>query len=250
MTNQVITPATSGQLVAIGFKIAGTITRVLGDSGKLSFESANHFVLSPDHEVEKLTENFCKEIFGIEIDPWIEEKRRIEVFYKKFFSRTIDWSKIVLPAWNEKMKRLEYIFTDITEDQYFEAYAKKFGNNAVWKYYDNIAESIKEQQVRPTSDYATCHVGGDEPDLLNKSYDDGINENIKFMIPKEGIISAFRYRTETNKMYDVKGLTRFAALDSVGGAMSMSRNNDGQFDVSYDYRDYRYPDHGLRQVDF
>ena len=249
MTNQIFTPATSGQLSAVGFKIAGTITRVLSE-GNFSFEKANHLILNKEKELEKLTEKFCEEILGVNVDQWIEEKKRIEVFYKKFFSRTIDWSKFSLPVKNEKMNRLDFSFSDITDDQYFEAYAKKFGKDAVWKYYNSITEAIKEQQARPTGDYPYCHVGGDEPDLLGKSYDDGISENIKFMIPKEGIISAFRYRVETGKMYDVKGFTRFAALDSDGDAMGMSRGSDGRFYVSFDHRDLHDPDYGLRQVGF
>jgi hypothetical protein len=87
MTNQK-NPATPGQLSAIGFKIAGTVTRVLGEGG-LSFEEANYLVLNDERTLERMTEKFCEEIFGIKIDPWTEEKRRIEVFYKKFFNLLI-----------------------------------------------------------------------------------------------------------------------------------------------------------------
>jgi len=249
MTNQVIIPATSGQLSAVGFKIAGIVTRVLSE-GNFSFEKANHLVLNNEKELEKLTEKFCEEILGVKVDQWTEEKRRIEKFYKKFFNQSIDWTKFSLPVKNEKMNRLDFSFLDITEDKYFEAYAEKFGKDAVWKYYNSITEAIKEQQERPIGDYPYCHVGGDEPDLLNKSYDDGISGNIKFMIPKEGIISAFRYRVETGKMYDVKGLTRFAALDSDGNVMSMHRDYYGQFNVGGGNRGSRNPINGLRQVDF
>ena len=116
--------------------------------------------------------------------------------------------------------------------------------------WDSYPEVIKEQQERPNGDYAICHVGEDELDMLDKSYDDGISENIKFMVPKEGIISAFRYRTETGKMYDVKGLTRFAALDSDGDAINMCRISDGRFHIDNEDCDYRYCARGLRQVSF
>lgn len=248
MTNQT-NLATPGQLSAVGFKIAGTINRVISDGG-LSFEQANNLVLSDEKTLEKLTEKFCEEIIGVKVDQWVEEKRRIEKFYKKFFNRTIYWTKFSLSMKNEKMNHLDFSFSDITEDQYFEAYAQKFGKDAIWKYYNSITEAIKEQQTRPTGDYPYCHVGGDEPDLLNKSYDDGISENIKFMIPKEGIISAFRYRVETGKMYDIKGFTRFATLDSYGNAMGMGRDRCGRFHIGRGSRDRPDPDRGLRQVDF
>jgi len=245
MTNRIATP---GQLSAVGFKIAGTVTRVLGEGG-FDFDQANQLILDDEQTLEKLTENFCKEIFGVTVDPWTEEKRRIERFYRKFFNREVDWAKISLPA-KRGMNRLEVIFSEITEDEVFAAYAKKFGSNAVWKYYDSITSSIAEQQARPVGDYAFCHIGGDEADMLGKSYDDGITAGVKFMTPKEGIVAAFRHRVETSKMYDVKGLTRFSALASGGYAMGMFRFYDGQFHIGCGYRGYRNPDYGLRQVSF
>jgi hypothetical protein len=249
MTNQIVTPATTGQLSAVGFKIAGTITRVLGDGG-FSFDQANTLVLSDEQKLEQLTEKFCAEILGVVVDEWTEEKKRIERFYKKFFNRVVDWSVITLPAKKDGMNRLEVVFSDITEDAIFAAYAKKFSVNAVWKYYGSITDSIAEQQARPTGAYAFCHVGGDEADMLGKSYDDGINAGVKFMTPKEGLIAAFRYRIETSKMYDVKGLTRFSALGTGGCALYMDRDGDGQFRVSSGNRDCRHPGSGLRQVSF
>src|ERR1035437_1152703 len=103
--------------------------------------------------------------FGINIDEWTEEKRRIERFYKKFFNHIVDWSKISLPIKKEGMNRLEIIFHDITEDDAFNAYAKQFGKDSVWKYCDSINKIICEQQERPLGNYAICHMGGDEPDM-------------------------------------------------------------------------------------
>lgn len=249
MTNQ--TFATTGQLSAVGFKIASTVTRVLGE-GNFTFDQAQHLVLSDEKELEKLTEKFCSEVLGVNVDPWVEEKRRIEKFYRKFFNIKVlwRWSEISPPASTEAMKRLEVIFPDITDDDAFTAYAEEFGQDAVWKYYQSITQSIASQQERPKGPYAFAHVGGDEPDMLNMSYNDGINAGIKFMIPKEGIIAAFRHRTETCKMYDVKGLTRFAALDDDGYAMLMRRLGDGRFRVSFDSRGRRNAEGGLRQVSF
>ncbi len=187
-------------------------------------------------------------IFGSNTDPWLSEKRKIEKFYKKFFNRTIDWSVFSLPKKTDRMNRLEVSFADLTEDQIFSAYAKKIGENSVWKYYESISKAIESQQERPAGDYAFCHVGGEEPDLLGKSYDDGIEAVTTFMVPKEGLVAAFRFRVETGKMYDVVGLTRFAALDGGGDAMFMFRDGSGRFIISSDFRDFRNPQCGLRQV--
>lgn len=178
-------------------------------------------------------------------DIWAEEKKRIEEFYLKFFNREVIWSKIVIPVIKKAgMNRLEVIFSDINEDEAFSAYVKKFGVNAVWKYYDSITGAIHEQQERPAGDYAFYHVGGDEADMLVKSYNDGI----KFMAPKEGIVAAFRYRAETGKMYDVEGLTRFSAFDSAGDALLMRRGLDGQFYINRISSNSSYADCGLRKI--
>ncbi len=250
MTNQTVVPASPGQLSAVGFKIAGTINRVIADSG-LSFEQADHLILSEEKELEKMTERFCAEILGVEADPWIVEKRRIEKFYEILLGRRINWKEFSLPPKNDKMRRLEVIFWDVSEDEIFTAYARKFGKDSVWKHYSNgIAKSICKQQKRSEGNYAFSHVGGSNPDMLDKSYNDGINAGIKFMVPKEGIIAALRYRIETSKMYDVNGLTRFAALTDNGCAMCMCmyRSTEGKFCVSIDGPGFRGSGRGLRQV--
>lgn len=70
------------------------------------------------------------------------------------------------------------------------------------------------------------------------------------MVPKEGLFAAMRYRFETGNMLDVKGLTRFLALDSDGYAMRMDRYDDGRFGVVSGNRDYRDSDRGPREVSF
>jgi hypothetical protein len=67
------------------------------------------------------------------------------------------------------------------------------------------------------------------------------------MIPIEGLMAAFRYRVETGKMMDEKGLTRFHALDSDGDAMCMCEGN-GWLNVNGDFRDSRDADYGPREV--
>lgn len=182
---------------------------------------------------------------------WAEEKSKIEKFYKEYFGRTINWSLVSLPAKSDVFKKIEYIFADMTEDQILQAYAKKFGRDKMYLKWKSVTKAIKTQQDRPVGDRVFAHVGGLEPDLLNKSYDDGISLRIKFMVPKEGFIAAFRERTETGNMYDVVGLTRFAALDRSCDVMIMCRDNDGEsFTVGSDQYYARDSYYGLRRVSF
>jgi len=199
---------------------------------------------------KKVTQKFLGLVSRRKEGLWSEEKTKIEKFYKEYFNRTIDWSSVSLPAKSDIFKKIEYIFTDMTEDQILKAYAKKFGRDKMYLAWESVTSAIAEQQSRPVGDRVFSHVGGLEPDLLNKSYDDGISEGIKFMIPKEGFIAAFRERTETGNMYDVVGITRFATLDRFGYAMSMCRSTDGKFYVDGCNRGHWHSDGGLRRVDF
>lgn len=181
---------------------------------------------------------------------WIEEKLKIEEFYKNFFNRVIDWSLVILPIKFDFFKKIEYIFSDINEDQILKAYAKKFGEEKICKEWGSIKNIIKVQQLRPCKNYVFSHVGDIEADLLNKSYNDGILEGIKFMTPKEGFIATFRERTETGKMYDNFGATKLSALDSSGYALRMYRVINGDFGIDSSRCDKRNPSYGIRQIDF
>lgn len=199
---------------------------------------------------KKATQKFLGLVSRKKDGLWAEEKLKIEKFYKEYFNRTVDWSMIALPAKSDLFKKIEYIFADITEDQILEAYAKKFGRDKVYlKLMKSVTNAIREQQDRPAGNRIFAHVGGIEVDMPNKSYNDGISKKIKFMIPKEGFVAAFRERTETGNVYDVVGLTHFAALDHYGNAMRMC-GGGGRFRVDSLNRDSRNPDYGLRQIDF
>ena len=250
----VIKLATGAQCATLAMKVAVELTKKF--DGKLTFPQAQIAITDPNQfDIGKLAEKFANEIFSINIDPWDEEKRKISHFYKTCFKdkkwKNPDLGHVTIPTVEGNLKRLEFIFIEMTEREAFDAYAEQFGEDKVWKAWSDALVNVidhKTVQARPKQNYAILHVGGDEPDLLNKSYDDGINENIIFMTPIEGIISAFRYRFETGKMYDVVGATRLSALDRDGYAMNMCKGNDGEFSVaSYD-RGNRNPDHGLRQV--
>ena len=188
------------------------------------------------------------------IDTWFEEKAKISHFYKTCFKdkkwKNPDWKRVMFPNGNNNMKRLEFIFFEMTEQEAFDAYSNYFGKDKAWKAWDDITKNINHETVqsRPKQNYAIFHVGGSEPDLLNKSYNDGISENIIFMTPLEGIISAFRYRFETDKMYDVIGLTRFSAIDCNGKAVYMCMNNNCKLAIGSFNCGNRYIHSGLRQV--
>lgn len=187
---------------------------------------------------------------------WARQIEKLTKFWQENFNHEIVWSELTFPNEKDGFNVLEYIPIGFTEDDIFEKYKQLFGADKTYCYYNTqsktIRESIDLQQLRPDGNRLLLHCGGDEPDAkhLNRSYNDFCSDNKNYMIPIEGIISAFRYRVETGKMMDVKGLTRFHALDSDGGAMSMCRNGNGEFCIDRYARDYRDSDRGPREVSF
>lgn len=249
--------ATGPQCATLAQMVALALTKKF--DGKLAFSQAQIAITDKKQfAVDALAEKFASEIFAIPIDPWTEEKKKISLFYKTCFTdnkwKNPNWEQVTIPEPEGNLKRLEFIFIEtMTEDDALDAYALRFGKDKVWKAWSDALVKVIDRatvQLRPKQNYAGLHVGGDEPDLLGKSYDDGISENIIFMTPLEGIISAFRYRFETGKMYDVVGITRLSALDRYGNAMCMYRGSHGEFCMGGSNRGNCYPDYGLRQFRF
>lgn len=204
---------------------------------------------------KKATQKFLNLVERKRVSIWDEEKAKISNFYKTCFKEKSwipNWEQVTIPKGNNNLKRLEFIFPKMTVQDAFDSYADVFGKDKIWKAWEDFIKAINSAtvQTRPGQNYAMLHVGGDEPDLLNKSSDDGIYGNIIFMTPLEGIISAFRYRFETGKMYDVIGTTYLSASDNYGNAMCMYRHVNGKFYLNSDYRNNRLPQSGLRQVKF
>lgn len=243
--------ASGGQNARLGLIITNGVIDAV--DGHFTIDEMQE-ILKNETLIRSCTTKIVSELMAIPLDLWSDQKKKIDRFYKSIFSFTIDWSKIMIYQKVEGFDSLEYVSCKLTEDDIFNAYAKKFGKDSVWKYYDNIHKVIKEQQTRQSDDYSFSHRGGIEPDEehLNKSYDDFYDDRNIYMVIKEGLIAAFRYRFETGNMWDVKGLTRFHTLDSHGSALGMGRNGNGsgQFNVSTRHRGSRHSFYGPRQISF
>ena len=230
----------------------------------LTTEQADYWIKNPDkfkalfNKIEEnllMSEKSAPVMSGI-ITGLDFEKHRISEFYLECLNTKVDWTKISIPTGPKDFKRMELILAGLTEDQIFEAYVKKFGQDRVWKAYQSISESIDRTEggepARPKGNYVILHRGGVEPDqeYLNKNYNDFEKDGNKYMIVKEGMITAFRYRFETGDMLDVKGVTRFHSLDADGDAMVMYRFNNDRLSIDRFSRVERYPFYGPRQVVF
>jgi hypothetical protein len=243
--------ATPAQMAQTGFMVAIGVTKALSKSNA-TFDQLQNLT---QEEADKLGAEVLMNHFKLIEEKWFDQKKHISLFWKKFFNHEVDWSQLTIKVFNSKFKRLELSIAKFSCQQILDAYTKEYGKDKVYKYWDKKLDDYfknEDQQARPETDYVFAHVGGDEPDKehLGKSYDDAMQANLTFMILKEGLIAAFRYRFETGKMLDVKGLTRLATLDSDGNAMCMFGDSDGRFYIDWGDRDYRYSGHGPREVSF
>lgn len=244
-------PASGAQNARFGLIITNGILDAI--DGKFTVEGMQELQKN-ETLIRDITKKVASKILNIPIDPWADQKKKVERFYKSNFNLTIDWSKVTLPAYDETRPRLEYVHAEFNCKRYINAYKKKYGDNSVASnsYSQDPDSAIHTQQNRPQVNYCIAWAGTIEPDTehLGKSYDDFHTDGNKYMIPKEGIIAAFRGRFSTSKILDIKGYTRFHALDSDGHVLDMHRHGNVQFHVGRDSRGSRISTLGPRQISF
>jgi len=248
MKDEKVKPPTPLMLAQLGFVISQQTLKTLGESEKeLSFEAVQMMISSHEESktLRELVEKNVMSVFGIILDIW-----------KECLGIEVPFDKLGIPEAGADMKVLDYSpsVKTISTQKIFDAYAKKFGKDKVYNHYSKkgIDDSIKTQQARPERDYLFRHRGGKEPDVehRNKDYNTFSIDGNKYMIPREGIISAFRYRFETGVMYDVVGATFFHALDSNGEMMYMYRYHNGRFHIDWGNRTCHDGRFGPRQIGF
>lgn len=257
--------ATAPQIAQFGLLVAQQVVAKMVQRQKQNPTSKKEMdkLLNPPYngKIKQVVDRVMDSVFEIKntiptTSVWDRQIEKLTKFWKDNFNHEIVLSDLVFPEEKEGFNILEYIPVGFTEDDVLEKYKGIFGKDKVWCYYHTqskkIRESIMSQQSRPEGNRLLLHRGGPEPDTehLNRSYDDFCNDGRQYMIPLEGIIAALRYRIETGNMMDVKGLTRFHALDHYGYAVNMCGGGDGQFGIGRHDRDNRDSDGGPREVSF
>lgn len=185
------------------------------------------------------------------LPPLEKGREELEKFYSNYFSLNLDLYKYFLAVQEGKKRglgRFEFIPENLSEDTILGCREEVFGEGTVlWDCYPKgfLAKSIKKQQERPKGDYLISHYGNPLPNRLDKNFDQvkGISP---FMIPKEGIIAAFRLQIEGCHI-DSSGSTYFNAVDSAGNMMRMSGYN-GFFSVRYCDSCNKGPHSGWRDI--
>ncbi len=249
--NNAKTLASGAQNARFGLIVTNGVINAI--DGKFTIKEMQE-LLKNESLIRDITTKVTSEVMSIPLDPWADQKKKIERFYKSNFGIDIDWSTVVLPQYDKNRPRLEYVHADFNCKRYIDAYKNKFKDEsvAINTYSQDPDSDIQTQQERPQGNYCFAWAGNREPDTehLGKSYDDFCNDGNHYMVPKEGIIIVSRERFESGKMLDVKGYTRFHALGPGGFALCMFRIHVFQFFVSNSLRDFRFSDYGPRQICF
>ncbi len=133
------TPASAGQMAQAGFMIARASIGVF-ESSNISSDVLTNL---SEEDVKNISSKIVREILNLTEEKWFVEKKKISLFFKKFFKIDIDWSKVTIPSLDAKLKRIEYCPAGLTEDQIFEAYSNLFGNT--YKNWTSITKAIKSQ---------------------------------------------------------------------------------------------------------
>lgn len=183
--------------------------------------------------------------------PLEKRKEELEKFYSNYFNLQFDLYKYFLDVQEGKKRglgRFEFIPAVLSEDTILGVYEEIFGQGSVlWDCYPKgfLTRSIKKQEERPEGDYLISHYGNPLPNRLDQNFNQvkGISP---FMIPKEGIIAAFRLQIEDCHI-DSLGSTYFHAVDSAGNMMRMSGYNQF-FSVRYCNSCNKGPYSGWRDI--
>ena len=251
MKKEKFEPASPGSYARLGLVISNGI--IDATDGKIS-KTGMKELLQNEVVVRDITKKVAAEILKITLAPRpTPEQEKVFKFYKEIFDLDIEANG--LPAQNSNFTAIEYIDSRLTGPKLFAGmcHPKVFGESVYKNDYSlDIDKMIREQQARPKSGYWFSHKGGVEPDAehLNKSYNDFCKDGNKYMTPYEGIITAMRYKYETGKMLDIKGITRFHGLGHDGFVISMCCDDDGRFYMDWFIRGYQFSVCGPRQVNF
>lgn len=175
----------------------------------------------------------------------------LEKYFQDVYGYTLDLTEVQFPEKKGFMTWMA-VPTELDEDTIMEQATKYFKTKAsAWKR--PIAANInrKLEQKRPQGLYVFAHRGGDEPDDVhrNKSYDDGMAQNLIFLNPKEYLLVNVFHRYTKGYFMDKKGWTRTSSLWSGG---YLVRGDWGGADAGlclyYGDRGGRFPGGGPREA--
>mgnify|MGYP001568274236 CR=1 FL=1 len=162
-----------------------------------------------------------------------------ELLYSEEFGETHDFSGVRIPV-NGDFTRPIIAANGMTLNRAYDTCAKKFN---CWRYVDNLDKNIPTNDRTPTKTYAVCvrdRVEADE-ELSNLSADDLTKQKIAGITLLERLLLELKYFRETGKHLDIKNVTLCSGSRYAGGNVPNAYWYDCKFEVSWDYRDCRYP---------
>lgn len=168
-------------------------------------------------------------------------------FYREFFGKEVDISKIAIPEKKADFTRLVVIAEGLTLNQVFKVCQSNF---PCWKYTDDLDESVTQNDRTSDQTYAIWvrdTVEADEK-FKNMSANDLKAKGIKGITLLERMILELGYFKETGKHLDIENITLCSGSRDSGGSVLFARWHGDEFYVDWCHPDNSNDDLRCREV--
>lgn len=184
---------------------------------KMPSKTAKKILGSPRESRRFLTE-ICKKFdIPYQSEHTLTQLPLLEKYYQEVYGITLDLSEIVFPE-NQEFSSIMVDDLSQDEDQVMDCIKNYFNKKEspvnLYKYKNPVAENIDREseklQIRQLQSglVVFAHKGGDEPDLLNMSYNTAVENKIQFAKYREYLRMTGFHRFIKGYFMDRKGWTR------------------------------------------
>ncbi|TSD03456.1 MAG: hypothetical protein Athens071416_137 [Parcubacteria group bacterium Athens0714_16] len=216
-------------------------------------------ILSNKTQTRKLLTDVCKKLnIPFQSESILTQLPLLEKYYQEVYGITLDLSGITFPE-NPDFPVIMVDDLSQYEDQIMDCIQKFFNKPDspvnLYKYKNPVAKNIDREseklQVRTLQSglVVFAHKGGDEPDLLNMSYNTTIEKKIQFMKYREYLRATGFHRFTKGYFMDRNGWTRTSSLWFDGYLVIGSWfDGDAELCADSDNVDRTHPYDGPRQL--
>lgn len=207
-------PATDEQKIEIQYEFAKAIRN-------LPFNTAQK-ILKDKPQTKRFIQKICKDLsISFQSENILTQLPLLEKYYEEVYGIKLDLSEITFP---EHPDFPAIMVDDLSqdEDQIMDCIQKYFNKSDnpvnLYKYKNPVTTNINREseklQTRTLQSglVVFAHKGGDEPDLLNMSYNTAIEKKIQFAKYREYLRMTGFHKYTKGYFMDRKGWTRTSSL--------------------------------------
>jgi len=206
--------ATDEQKIEIQYEFAKAIRN-------LPFNTAQK-ILKDKKQTKNFIQKICKDLsIPFQSEDILFQIPLLEKYYQEVYGITLDLSEIQFPE-NPNFPAIMVDDLSQDEDEIMDCIQKFFNKPSfpvnLYKYRNPVATNIdresEKSQIRTLQSglVVFAHKGGDEPDLLNMSYNTAVERKILFMKYREYLRATGFHKYTKGYFMDRKGWTRTSSL--------------------------------------